>query len=240
LNLNSAFVQSQFFSTIAKQLALSLMSERITLIHPLVEAYAANYTTAQTALLQEIEAYTQAHHAQPHMLSGHVQGRLLSMLSQMLQPQRILEIGTFTGFSALCLAEGLQPNGQLHTIELRQEDAALAQGFFQKSVYHQQIHQHVGNALEVLDRLPETWDLVFIDADKVNYCNYYNKIFSHVRKNGFIIADNVFFHGDVLQTPVKGKNAIAMQAFNELVKADKNVEQVVLSVRDGLTLLRKL
>src|SRR6476646_2892381 len=177
------------------------------LINPLVQQYAERYTTPDDALLQEVFQYTIARHAHAHMISGPLQDRFLEMIACMLCPQHILESGTFTGYSALCLAKGLVPRGQLHTIELRKEDAAVAQGFFDRSPFKENIILHVGNALEVVGRLDEPWDLVFIDADKVSYTAYFNLVFPKVRKGGFILADNVLFHGEVLAENVKGKNA---------------------------------
>jgi caffeoyl-CoA O-methyltransferase len=203
------------------------------------EQYAAKFTSNLNALLQEILDYTMEHHPAWHMISGHVQGQLLRQLSSMMSPLRILEIGTFTGFSALCLAAGLQPTGLLYTIELREEDAGTAQKFFDKSEYSKQIKLLIGNAAEIIPGLKETWDLVFIDADKTGYTNYYEQVLPMVRSGGFIIADNVLFHGEVLQDTLKGKNAIAINAFNEHVKNDDRVEQVLLTVRDGLLLIQK-
>ena len=203
------------------------------------DQYAAEFTTQPEALLQEILDYTMAHHAAPHMISGHVQGQFLKQLSSMLAPTRILEIGTFTGFSALCLAAGLQPNGLLYTLELRAEDGAIAQAYFDRSQLKNNIKLVVGNAAVIIPQLTEIWDLVFIDADKTGYKNYYEQVLPQVRKGGFIVADNVLFHGEVLNQPVKGKNAIAINAFNEHVKNDPRVEQVLLTVRDGLLLIQK-
>jgi len=158
----------------------------------------------------------------------------------LLQPSRILEIGTFTGFSALCLAKGLQQNGQLHTIELREEDAGISQNNFERSPLKGKIHLHIGDAHQIIPTLNEIWDIVFIDADKTGYIDYYELILPLVRQNGLIIADNVLFHGDVLDENIKGKNAKAIHAFNEHIKKDNRVEQVLLTVRDGLLLIRKL
>ena len=175
------------------------------------------------------------------MLSGHVQGKLLSLLSNLLKPKRILEIGfTFTGYSALCLAKGLDEDGQLHTLELREEDAAIARGYFEGSVEKDKIILHVGDAKQIIHTLHETWDIVFIDADKTGYIEYFNLILPSVKQNGLIIADNVLFHGDVLEGNISGKNAKAIHAFNEHIKNDKRVEQVLATVRDGLLLIRKL
>ena len=173
------------------------------------------------------------------MLSSHVQGRLLSFISQLAQPKYILEIGTFTGYSALCLAEGLQADGQLHTIELREEDAATSLKNFMLAEKQKQIFLHNGDAREIIPSLPYPWDLVFIDADKISYIEYYELVVPRLTNNGIIIADNVLFHGQVLDEPVKGKNALAIDAFNQHVAKDNRVVQVMLTVRDGLLLIKK-
>ena len=208
--------------------------------HQLLEAYAKQYSSALESLLTDNEAYTLSNHNHGHMHSGAVQGKFLQMISLMIQPSRILEIGTFTGFSAICLAKGLRKDGQLHTIECREADAAIAAQYFVKAGLSEAIQLHIGTAAEIIPTLHETWDLIFIDADKVSYIDYYELTLPKLRSGGWMIADNVFFHGQVLEDPVKGKNAKAMQAFNEHVAADNRVEQVVLTIRDGLSLIRKL
>lgn len=209
------------------------------LIHQPINEYAERFSSAESPLLEEINKYTQANHPHAHMLSGRLQGRFLSMLSRLLQPQYILEIGTFTGYSALCLAEGLGPTGGLHTIEIREEDAATAKGYFERSPYAHQIHLMVGPAATIIPQLPFTWDLVFIDADKTGYIEYYELVVPRLRKGGLIIADNVLFHGQVLETVISGKNAKAIHAFNEHVKSDPRVETNLVTLRDGLLLIRK-
>lgn len=202
--------------------------------------FADAYSSPEDALLAEVHEFTLQHHAEPHMLSGHVQGQLLKMISQMIQPERILEIGTFTGYSALCLAAGLQPNGLLHTVEFREPTAAIADNFFQKSVYRDQVRLHVGNALEIIPQLNENWDLVFIDADKPGYINYFELVLPRVKKNGFILADNIFFHGEALKENAKGKSAKAIKEFNHFINQRTDIEKVVLTIRDGLYLIRKI
>ena len=209
------------------------------LINSIAEQYAKLYTTTLDNVLLEIEEYTVANHPHAQMLSGHVQGKVLEMFSKMIEPKTILEIGTFTGFSALCLAKGLQADGKLHTLELRAEDAVIAANYFTKAAMNSRIQLHVGNALQIIPTLNETWDLVFIDADKVNYINYYELTLPSVKSGGWLLADNVLFHGEVLEENIKGKNAKALQAFNEHVKNDDRVEQVMLTVRDGLLLIQK-
>lgn len=207
-----------------------------------IECYATGFASPQSAILQQIEAETFATHANPHMLSGHVQGLFLSMISHMVKPMYVLEIGTFTGFSAICLAAGLQKGGQLHTIELRENDARISEANFKKAGLDQQIQLHRGNALDIISLLQENrqWDLVFIDADKVGYIEYYELTLPKLKKGGFILADNVLFHGQVINEPLTGKNAIAIHAFNRHVANDDRVEQVIVTLRDGFMLIRKL
>jgi caffeoyl-CoA O-methyltransferase len=211
----------------------------LELINPLIQAYAEQFTSPEDALLQDINRQTREQHPQAHMLSGHLQGKFLELVSMLLQPRRVLEIGTFTGYSALCLSKGLVPNGLLHTIECRAEEAATARENFNRSVNGQKIQLHTGNALEIIPRLQETWDLVFIDADKVNYTAYYKLVLPALRRGGAILADNTFFHGEAVQPLVKGKNALAIHAFNQYVQQDESVEKVMLTVRDGLLLIIK-
>ena len=210
------------------------------LINENAQHYTEQFTSPHDALLRQIIDETNATHQHAHMLSGHVQGRFLQMISYMIKPLKVLEIGTFTGFSAICLAAGLQENGMLHTIEIRQDDAAAAQKNFDKSFFKERIILHRGNAKEIIPELRQEWDLVFLDADKLNYIEYYELTLQQVKKGGFILADNVLFHGQVLAENIKGKNAKAIHAFNEHVAADIRTEQVMLSVRDGIFLIRKL
>jgi predicted O-methyltransferase YrrM len=204
-----------------------------------VNDYVDRYASPLDALLAENETATRQTHPEAHMISGHVQGKVLEMLSLMIRPQKILEIGTFTGFSALCLAKGLAPDGVLHTIEIREEDARKAQSYFDRSSLKDQIILHVGNAKTIILMLQERWDLVFLDADKTGYIDYYELILPALKPGGWLLADNVLFHGEVLAEELKGKNAKAIQQFNDHVKADERVEHVMLTVRDGLMLIRK-
>ncbi len=201
--------------------------------------YATAHTSTESDLLREVNEYTLANQHGYQMLSGPVQGQFLQMVSTMMRPERILEIGTYTGYSALCLAAGLSPTGQLHTIEYDGATAEIARGFFNKSETAAQIISHTGNALHIIPKLEETWDLVFIDADKPAYIDYYELTLPQLRKNGIIIADNVLFHGEVPDEQRKGKNAIALHAFNERVRNDNRVAHVLLTVRDGLMLIQK-
>ena len=210
------------------------------IVNPAAQQYSERYTTAEDALLKEISDFTYRHHASPHMLSGHLQGKFLQFISRMIMPMRVLEIGTFTGYSALCLAAGLEPGGRLHTIELRSDDAEVAQGYINKSIYKEMIFIHIGDAMKIIGEIGESWDLVFIDADKENYIHYFNRVLPKVRQNGFILADNVLFHGEVLEQEIRGKNAKAIQAFNDDVARRNDIERLLLPVRDGLMIMKKL
>lgn len=212
---------------------------RLEPISEIVSAYAAQYSSPEPELLQQVAEQTLAHHPQAHMLSGHLQGRFLAMISRMMQPDYILEIGSFTGYSAICLAEGLSGKGQLHTIESRTAEQLTAQQNFNLSARAGQLILHGGDAKDIIPQLHYTWDLVFIDADKTGYIDYYEMVLPRLRKGGLIIADNVLFHGEVLHPPLKGKNAKAIQAFNEHVSGDERVEKVLLTLRDGLLLVQK-
>jgi len=211
----------------------------LELINPLIQEYAEKFSSPEDALLKEVNDFTTANHPEYHMLSGHLQGKFLEMASMMIRPRRILEIGTFTGYSALCLAKGLTDEGLLHTIELREKDAVTAKGFFDKSIYKEKIILHTGDAKKIVSILDETFDLVFIDADKSGYIEYFNLIFSKVRKNGFIFADNIFFHGQAIETEPTGKNAKAIKAFNQFINERTDIEKMILTLRDGLYLIRK-
>lgn len=208
-------------------------------INPLANDYTQAYSNATPIYLKSLYEQTLATHEHGHLQSSWTQGGFLSFMSKMLAPTHILEIGSFTGFSALCLAEGLTENGELHTIELRAEDAQLAKLAFDKSSKAKQLHMHVGDAKEIIPTLQKKWDLVFIDADKTSYIEYLIMVLPLLNEKGIIIVDNVLFHGEVLEDAVKGKSAKAIQAFNEYVLADPNTEQLILTIRDGLTLIRK-
>lgn len=202
-------------------------------------SYSDVFTTPADGLLQIILDETRATHPKAHMLSGEVQGQFLSMLSCIKKPMHILEIGTFTGYSALCLAKGLEPNGKLYTIENRKEDAEKAAHFFAQSHDANKIELHVGDAKEIIPTLHFAWDIVFIDANKTGYIEYYEMVVPLLATGGIIIADNVLFHGEVLEDTISGKNAIAIHAFNEHVKNDPRTNQVLLTIRDGMLLIQK-
>lgn len=204
-----------------------------------IDDYTANHTSAESEVLAQLNRDTHAKVLQPRMLSGHVQGRILSTFSYMLNPKRILEIGTYTGYSAICLAEGLAPDGKLHTIDINEELEDMAKGYFAKANLESQIQMHVGNAMEIIPSLNETWDLVFIDADKENYSNYFDLVIDHVRPGGFIIADNVLWSGKVVEkVSSKDLETQSLIDFNHKIHEDKRVENVLFPVRDGLMVCR--
>lgn len=202
--------------------------------------YVERHTENEPALLTELNRETYAKILMPRMLSGHLQGRVLAMLSRMIRPERILEIGTYTGYSALCLAEGLRKGGSLHTIDINDELAPMVEGYFKRSSYAGQLHNYWGNALDIIPAFEFGFDLVFIDADKINYLNYYEMVLPKLDKGGWIIADNVLWSGKVLEPAVNmDVDTAALNKFNEHVKGDKRVETVLLPVRDGLMIIRK-
>ena len=209
------------------------------LINPLVQEYSEKFSSEEEILVKAVGDFTRKNHPEQQMLSGHLQGKFLEMASMMIRPRRILEIGTFTGYSALCLAKGLTDDGVLHTIELREDDAATAKGFFDRSVYKEKLVLHIGDARKIVSELNEIFDLVFIDADKPGYIEYFNLVFPKVRKNGFIFADNIFFHGQAIESEPKGKNAKAIKEFNQYIRERADIEKMVLTLRDGLFLIRK-
>jgi len=211
----------------------------VDLINPLVQEYSEKFSSEEEALVKAVGDFTRKNHPEQQMLSGHLQGKFLEMASMMIRPRRILEIGTFTGYSALCLAKGLTDDGVLHTIELREDDAATAKGFFDRSVYKEKLVLHIGDARKIVSELNEIFDLVFIDADKPGYIEYFNLVFPKVRKNGFIFADNIFFHGQAIESEPKGKNAKAIKEFNQYIRERADIEKMVLTLRDGLFLIRK-
>ncbi|MEP6467442.1 MAG: O-methyltransferase [Parafilimonas sp.] len=208
-------------------------------IEKIAEDYAEKFTTKPDDVLQNIYNNTLANHPQAHMMSSDVQGKFLEFISSLLQPKYILEIGTFTGFSAICLAKGLQKNGELHTVEMREADADTAWKNILAAGFNEKIHLHKGDARKIIKDLNYNWDLVFIDADKTSYITYYEEALERLSERGFILADNVLFHGQVLENEIEGKSAKAIAQFNDHVLNDQRTEQVFLTVRDGLLLIKK-
>jgi caffeoyl-CoA O-methyltransferase len=205
-----------------------------------ISEYADRHTSAESEALQKLNRETNAKVAVPRMLSGHLQGRMLSMLSHMIQPKRILEIGTYTGYSAICLAEGLKEGGILHTIDVNDELEEIIRRYFKMAGAENKIQLHIGDAMQIITTLNEVFDLVFIDADKINYSNYYDMIFDKVRTGGYILADNVLWSGKVIEDESQmDADTKAIAAFNAKVQKDTNVEHVLLPVRDGVMVVRK-
>lgn len=206
-----------------------------------LEKYLENHSSPVNELLVELRRETYQKTTQPHMLSGDYQGQFLSIISRLIQPKTILEIGTFTGYSALCLAEGMAKDGKLITIDRNEELMYLPKKYFDQSPYADQIDFKIGNALDVLDELKdEIYDLVFIDADKSNYINYYEKVIGQVRKGGVLLVDNVLWYGKVLEeAKPNDKDTQVLKEFNDKVAKDDRVEVVILPIRDGISLIRK-
>jgi len=201
--------------------------------------YAEDFTSGESKVLQELRRECEAHYEDKSMLSGFFQGRVLSMLSHMIRPNIVLEIGTYLGYSALCMAEGLADGGKVITLDIQEDTNAVARSFVAKTQYKDNIEFILGPATDIIPNLSGPFDLVFIDADKPNYSNYYNLIFEKVRPGGFIIADNVLWSGKVLLDE-KDENTQALHDFNKLVLADDRVENVLLPIRDGLMVIRKV
>jgi predicted O-methyltransferase YrrM len=205
-----------------------------------INEYAEAYTSPETAPLAALNRETHVKVELPVMLSGHLQGSLLQMVSHMIRPKRILEIGTYTGYSAICLAQGLAADGFLHTIDINEELEDMCFRYFCEAGLEKKIIQHTGKAAEIIPALKEKFDLVFIDADKQNYSMYYDMVFDLVPVGGFILIDNVLYDGEViLPENERSKNARAIHAFNEKVRNDKRIEHVLLPVRDGIMIVRK-
>lgn len=209
------------------------------ILSPEMDAYIEAHTTPQGELLYELDRFTHLHYMMPQMLSGAVQGKFLEMLSHMIRPEFILEIGTFTGYSAICLAKGLQAGGKLLTIDIDEELEQTVRTYLGRSDHAGQIDFRVGNALEIIPGIENSIDLVFIDADKENYSNYYDLVFPKVRVGGYILADNVLWSGKVLEGDTD-KDTAALIAYAGKVQNDPRVENVMASVRDGIMIARKL
>lgn len=206
---------------------------------PAIEQYVHDHTKPEPVVLQQLNRETYQKVLLPRMLSGHLQGRVLSMISHMIRPQLALEIGTYTGYSGICLAEGLSENGKLISIDINEELELMVREYFERAGFDSKIDYRIGNAVNIIPDLQGPFDLVFIDADKENYLKYYNLVFDKVRQGGFIIADNVLWSGKVLQKQKVDKDTKAIIDFNSFVQNDSRVENVLLPVRDGLMVVRK-
>jgi caffeoyl-CoA O-methyltransferase len=208
-------------------------------LSPDIDHYVHAHTRPPSAVLQALSRETHHKVLMPRMLSGHLQGEYLRMVSYMIQPRYVLEIGTFTGYATICLCAGLAPNGILHTIDINEELEEMAKRYFEQAGFDKQIQLHVGNALNIIPTLQTpAFDLIFIDADKQNYSNYYDLVIDRVRQGGFIIADNVLWSGKVV-LPNPDKDTRALLAFNEKIQNDPRIENVLLPIRDGLMIIRK-
>ena len=208
-------------------------------LDPQIEQYAEAHTSPESPLLEQIRRDTYLEVLQPRMLSGHLQGRALSMISKMICPNSILEIGTYTGYSALCLAEGLTDDGVLITIDKNIELIDRVNAYFSRSEFASKIKMIQGNALSILPKLEQKWDLIFIDADKENYQKYYDMTFPNLNSGGYIIADNVLWSGKVIDPDENDADTLALKSFNKALIDDSRVEVLLLPLRDGLTVLRK-
>lgn len=205
-----------------------------------IEGYSEQFSAVESELLAEINRYTNAKVLMPRMLAGHLQGRVLAMLSKMINPKHVVEVGTYTGYSALCWAEGLTEGGRVDTIEVNDELQPVIESFFSRSEYKDQLHLHIGDASKVIDSLDAPFDLVFLDADKRNYPNYLKQVLPKVSIGGYIIADNVLWSGKVTSDPRNmDEETAALHEYNEMVTDHPDLDNVLLPVRDGLMIARK-
>jgi caffeoyl-CoA O-methyltransferase len=205
-----------------------------------LDDYVCAHTENEPALLYELNRETHMNVLVPRMLSGHFQGRALSMISHMIRPKNVLEIGTYTGYSALCLAEGLAEGGKIITLDKNEELEDLVNSYIQRSEYKDAITMVVGDAMEIIPTLDQSFDLVFIDADKSNYINYYNMVIDKLTPGGYILIDNVLWSGKVMQeVPADDVDTAALVALNKLIHNDERVQEVLLPIRDGLMIVRK-
>ena len=206
-----------------------------------IEQYARNHTQKENIVLAELNRETWAKVLVPRMLSGHLQGRALSMFSKMIKPKYILEIGTYTGYSAICLCEGLQEGGKLHTIDINEELKLISSKYFKKAGISKNIIQHVGDALKIIPNITDNFNLVFIDADKENYSKYFEIVIDKIQIGGFIIADNVLWSGKVIEeVNDKDQETKAIKEFNKLIQSSERVENILLPIRDGLMICQKI
>ena len=204
-----------------------------------IEDYISNHSKKESDLLSKLNRETWAKVLMPRMLSGHIQGQVLSLFSNIIQPTNIIEIGTYTGYSALCLVEGIKENGELHTIDINEEHALVAEKYFKQSKFSKNIKQHIGKALDIIPKINKRFQLAFIDADKENYSKYFDLLIDKIDVNGIIIADNVLWSGKVTKKPMDNETK-ELDLYNKKVNSDLRVENILLSVRDGLMICRKI
>ena len=204
-----------------------------------IEDYISDHSNQETDLLSQLNRETWAKVLMPRMLSGHIQGRVLSLFSNIIKPTNIIEIGTYTGYSALCLSEGIKENGEIHTIDINEEHTLIAEKYFKKSKFSKNIIQHVGKALDIIPKINKRFQLAFIDADKENYSKYFDLLIDKIDVNGIIIADNVLWSGKVTKKPMDNETK-ELDLYNKKVNSDLRVENILLSVRDGLMICRKI
>ena len=204
-----------------------------------IEDYISNHSNQETDLLSQLNRETWAKVLMPRMLSGHIQGRVLSLFSNIIKPTNIIEIGTYTGYSALCLSEGIKENGEIHTIDINEEHTLIAEKYFKKSKFSKNIIQHVGKALDIIPKINKRFQLAFIDADKENYSKYFDLLIDKIDVNGIIIADNVLWSGKVIKKHMDNETK-ELDLYNKKVNSDLRVENILLSVRDGLMICRKI
>ncbi|WP_430615003.1 O-methyltransferase [Flavobacterium sp. JP2137] len=210
-------------------------------ISPQLEQYVLQHSEDEPELLAQLNRETHQKVLRPRMLSGHFQGRVLSVLSKIIAPKHILEIGTYTGYATLCLAEGLRKDGTIDTIDINEELMDLQRKYFDLSAHAHQITQHLGSALDIIPTLDKKFDLVFIDADKPNYCNYFEQIIGKMNPGGIILSDNVLWSGKVLEKiEANDKSTIIIDHYNKMLKNDARIETVLLPIRDGITVSRVL
>lgn len=204
-----------------------------------IEDYISEHSTPEDPVLEDLYRKTHIKFVNPNMVSGHLQGKLLEMISEMINPSFVLEIGTYTGYSAICLAKGLRPGGKIFTIENNDELEQFSRSYFKKAGVEERIVQLTGRAQDIIPSLKETFDLVFIDGDKREYCEYYELVIDKVRQGGFILADNVLWGGKIFDRDTKDQQTKGIIEFNEMIRRQKNIEKIILPLRDGLMIIRK-
>ena len=209
------------------------------IIHREIEKYADDHTSNEPELLKKINRETHVNYLFPRMLSGHYQGRLLSILTGMIKPSAVLEIGTYTGYGTICLAEGLKNDGVIHTIEINIELEEVIRHNFREAGIGDLVKLYFGNALEIIPGIGGSFDLVYLDADKINYITYFNMLIDRIIPGGYIFADNVLWSGKVIHNPDRDKEAAKLQEFNDFIQADKRVNNILLPVRDGIMVIQK-